>query len=655
MTIIAPPSPTIRLSIGVTGHREGNAAFAANRPSVEAVLSSLFAQIDEVIAKEASTLGPVAPTRLQCLLADGVDQMAASEAQARGWELVVPLPFGCDLNLAINAQPENAADARALISGKAAADPQTETRAQSIRDFGKAARLFELAERDAFIAALYFDKLEAPSDIHKAQAFSAYCSERVALAGKVMIEQSDIMIGIWDGVTHSFVGGTGHTISVALELGAAVLWIDPTRPEAWHILRAPESLAAPPIAEDRDLALAALVRAAIRPGEGGALRTGAEALGSEAWHPRSTRWWAGYRRIEALFGGDGRPFRALEQRYETPDQIAGGSGAHTLEVARGLPGGDPALPDQINTAVLRRFAWADGISARLSDSYRGGMIANFVLSALAIVGGIAYQPFASTEQKWIFASVEFLLLSTILFITWLGGRWRWHGRWFETRRVAEYFRHAPIMLLFGVARAPGRWPKGSTTSWPEYYARAGLREVGLPRVAITPAYLRIALDLLLDSHVVMQRDYHLFKAKKLTTVHHRLDHLSERLFQLAVVSVSTYLVLAGCVALSILPHGWLKDASKIFTFLGVMFPTFGASIAGMRYFGDFERFAAISEVAAEKLDGVHSRIHLLLSAPVDAIDYASARDLVHATDDIVVSEIENWQAVFGGKHITVPV
>jgi hypothetical protein len=141
----------------------------------------------------------------------------------------------------------------------------------------------------------------------------------------------------------------------------------------------------------------------------------------------------------------------------------------------------------------------------------------------------------------------------------------------------------------------------------------------------------------------------------LTTVHHRLDHLSERLFQLAVVSVSTYLILAGCVALGLFPHGWLKDASKIFTFLGVMFPTFGASIAGMRYFGDFERFAAISEVAAEKLDGVHSRIRLLLSAPDAALDYARAAELVHAADDIVVSEIENWQAVFSGKTITVPV
>jgi hypothetical protein len=50
---------------------------------------------------------------------------------------------------------------------------------------------------------------------------------------------------------------------------------------------------------------------------------------------------------------------------------------------------------------------------------------------------------------------------------------------------------------------------------------------------------------------------------------------------------------------------------------------------------------------------VHDRIALL--APVAALDYGAVAELAHRADEIVVSEIENWQAVFGGKHITVPV
>lgn len=37
--------------------------------------------------------------------------------------------------------------------------------------------------------------------------------------------------------------------------------------------------------------------------------------------------------------------------------------------------------------------------------------------------------------------IELPLLCVILAITALGQRKRWHGRWFETRRLAEYLRH----------------------------------------------------------------------------------------------------------------------------------------------------------------------------------------------------------------------
>ncbi len=651
----APAPHSARLSIGVTGHRNSNTIFGANRDVIQSTLEALLTHIETVVVSESRALGEVMPLRLYTLLADGADQMAAGYALAKGWELGAPLPFGQQLNLAINALPENLEDAKILLAGERPTAAQCRTRADAIAHFYGSAALFELAEQDAQISALFLARLSAPDDIARAQACSAAISGRVALAGRVMIEQSDVLIAIWDGATRILPGGTGHTVATALEMGTPVVLIDPAKGSAWHILHAPEALSVQRRPEGKIAELDSLIRTALRPGEGGALSSGAKNLAAEAWYPRSSKIWTGYRRVEALFDGGGRPFRSLVQIYETPDEIARCSAASLLGAARALPGGDAAMVAAIETKILRRFAWADGISARLSDAYRGGMVANFLLSALAIVMGIAYQPFASTETKWIFASVEFVLLSAILFITWLGGKWRWHKRWFETRRVAEYFRHAPILLLLGVARPTGRWPRGAETSWPEYYARHGLRALGLPKVKVTTAYLRAAMQTLLDAHITSQRDYHFAKAKKLTSVHHRLDRLSERLFLLAVISVSTYLLLAAAAGLELVPKSTLKDAAKIFTFLGVMFPTFGASIAGMRYFGDFERFAAISQVTAQKLDAVHTRISVLLSAPDSALDYGQVAELAHAADDVVVSEIESWQAVFGGKHITVPV
>ncbi|MEY2757589.1 MAG: hypothetical protein RIR33_1367, partial [Pseudomonadota bacterium] len=97
------------------------------------------------------------------------------------------------------------------------------------------------------------------------------------------------------------------------------------------------------------------------------------------------------------------------------------------------------------------------------------------------------------------------------------------------------------------------------------------------------------------------------------------------------------------------------ELSYLFTFLGVALPTFGGAIAGIRYFGDFERFSSISDVTSERLTAIHMRITQLLESPVDAVEYGQVADLARAVDDVVVGEIESWQAVFAGKHVAVPV
>ncbi len=49
------------------------------------------------------------------------------------------------------------------------------------------------------------------------------------------------------------------------------------------------------------------------------------------------------------------------------------------------------------------------------------------------------------------------------------------------------------------------------------------------------------------------------------------------------------------------------------------------------------------------------RIATLLSVPKGELRYSQIADLAHAVDDVVVSKIENWQSVFGGNQIAVPV
>jgi hypothetical protein len=665
-----------RLCVGVTGHRHDNPLFAARRIRIESTLSAILDLIDIEVAGEAKASGvELAPTRLHSLLADGADQMAAEAALARGWELIAPLPFGFTLSATIGAQPTSSTEAHALLFGGAdqlhTVHAAARERVERVRQLASRARLFEMADRDEAIRALLQAKLADPQNHRLGQVFDAEISLRVALASRVMVEHSDFVIAVWDGTTRALVGGTGHTIHVALEAGATVVWIDVDAPENWHILSGPEALAevdrmSQPVAEAERIALLkALVRMALRPavsrGHGGLAGrgppSGAEMLADEPWPTRSNPFWHFYRRVEALFGEHTWPrrLRSLRENYEAPDEIAAGSAARMLDAARALPGQDQHLVQAVETGILKRFAWVDGVSAHLSDTYRGGMTLSFVLGALAIVGGITYLPFKASESKWMFAIFELVVLAAILAFAVVGRRRRWHGRWFETRRVAEYLRHAPILLLLGVARPPGRWPVGTLTSWPEWYARHLLRELGLPRLVLSADYLRGALRGLLLQHVVRQRDYHIAKAQRLQAVHHNLDRLSERSFMLAIASVTIYLLLWGGGVLGLWPEEAAGSSASVFTYLGVLLPTFGGAVAGIRYFGDFERFSAISSVTAEKLDAIDARARLLLVAPDAELDYGRVADLAHAMDEVVVSEIESWQAVFGAKKVTVPV
>ncbi len=635
------------LALGITGHRASNPSYRAHAEAIGAALEGLFAQIDAIAGALPGTRGAV---RLHSLLVDGTDQIAAERALARGWELAVPLPFGAALNCAINAHPETLADADALLAGAAASDPAVEAKAAAIRSVTGRACLFELADRDAEVRALWRASLADPDDRAALRAFEALASDNVALAGRVMIERTDLVIAVWDGKVANLPGGTGHTVAAALAMGAPVLLIDPAMPGTWRILGRPEELGQPAAPGEPDVArLTAIIHAAVV-SEGWSPAQ----LAAEQWRPRSSRAFGLYRRIERVFGGGGRALGSLRVDYEAPDAIVAGSGAGVVAAAEAMPSGDPQVTRQLAEEVLPLFAWAEGIASRLADAYRSGQIVNFVLATLAVIIGVAYLPLGLGEVKWVFAAVELLLLGGILVLTAAGSRLGWHRRWFAMRRVAEYLRHAPALLLLGVTRPTGRWPRGAEGQWPEHFARHALRDVGLPRVAVTKDYLRVGLAGAVLPHVAAQRAYHAAKAHRLETVHHRLDKVAESCFALAVASVTAYLVLKGAGAAGLVPGHLASDLSPFFTFCGVAFPTLGANLSGIRYFGDFERFGAISHVAAEKLRAIEERTELLLSGATSALTYAAAADLIHALDEAVVEEIASWQAVFGAKHLALP-
>lgn len=454
---------------------------------------------------------------------------------------------------------------------------------------------------------------------------------------------------------------------LALEAALPVIWLHPDRPNEWRIVLTPETLASPQygsvlVGEDNSQ-IDAIVAAAIgleRSSQSGS-HTGLSALQNNRWHDKDSIFHRAYRRIETVFGDPrwSRKFGSIQQTYERPGEYAGGSGQAMLSALASIEGNRTAIQaasivEQTAGSLLPRFAWANGIASRLSDLYRSGMVINFALGALAIVTGVLYLPLVDTSQKWIFAAIELVLLLAIVANTAWGQRARLHGRWLETRRVAEYLRHAPALFALGITRPSGAWPTGLRSDWPEWYARTVIRQLGLPSARIDKAYLRNAARALNEQFVIEQRDYHRAKAKRLHHAHHAIEHLAERLFVLAVLVVTTFLAGFGAAQGGLIEPELVNMSAKWFTVIAVALPTISGALAAIGYFGDFGRFADISLMTAHSLDGLADRIEQFLQLPDERLTYRQLAALARATDETTYAEIQAWQAVFSGKRMTVP-
>ena len=62
-------------------------------------------------------------------------------------------------------------------------------------------------------------------------------------AGEVVLNQSDLLVAVWDGGAANGVGGTFATLRRAIEFNIPVIWVDSRAPHGWRILRAAEDLA----------------------------------------------------------------------------------------------------------------------------------------------------------------------------------------------------------------------------------------------------------------------------------------------------------------------------------------------------------------------------------------------------------------------------
>lgn len=620
--------------IGVVGHRP-NRLKHADHDLLAARLRELIAAVQQEVTDNYTahrTLYSDAAPVIRAIspLAEGVDRLFAEQALATGCELGVILPF-----------PR--AEFEQDFQPPAALEPDSPDRFRRL--ISKARTVFELdGSRD-----------DSPRAYHN--------------AGTVVLNQSDLLIVVWDGERKNQRGGTEETFDDAIERGVPVIWIDAYAPHHWRIVTQPirqlEGIShGQQAALTKSHSLIELqhqVRKLIK------LPTASVSGQSSGHHSKS--------KPEA-------PARAIKVFYaETQARYNFSFWWKLLRDALGdLKLNCPAIrvkhcenavqanwPEDRSTPVasiidrLRPFyAWPDKLADRYADGYRSAFVMAFLAAAFAVamaLGPLAMSLPEHSRGEIAFTIGELLAILFILFLVFRGRLGRWHQRWLDYRLLAEIIRHQRLIAHLGGERAaplvPEHWSSYGDVgaSWMAWYARALERSLGLPTAVVDQAHLQASLH---DLHEQLggtygQIEFHQKTAARCSRIEHRLHLLEVILLTLTLACCCQHL------AQSFWPD-WFHVPGGILTFCCGFFPAAGAALAGISNQGEFRRIAQRSESMAERLAEQLKKVERLqqqldnpgtgqkqFSSEIAAVASETARTMVN--------EVLDWRVIFQDRPL----
>lgn len=630
----SPPKVSLVFRIGIVGHRPNRLKHADQNvlaTRLNELISAIQQEVVEYYDAQRTLYADIVPViRALSPLAEGVDRIFAEQAIKAGCELGVILPFP-QAEFEQDFQPSDAME------------PNSIDRFRSL--LRQARTVYEL-------------------DGSREDASRAYHT-----AGTVVLNQSDLLIVVWDGERKNLRGGTEETFDDAIERGVPVVWVDAHSPHHWRIVTQPirmldeidHRLRACLTKSHAVIELKQQVRKLIELPEPAAsdetsnhqTKAHVESPAGEVQafyletKPRRNLafWWKLFR--DAV--GDYRlKLPALQvEPYEDA-------------VKADWPT-DRSTPVAAMIDRLRPFyAWPDKLADRYADSYRSAFVMAFFAAALAVA--MALGPIGMTLPEHsvgeiLFTIGELLAILSILFMVFRGRWGRWHQKWLDYRLLTEIVRHQRLIMHLGGERAsplvPEHWAGYGDpgASWMAWYARTLERSLGLPTAVVDRNYLKASLNDLQGQleGPSGQIPFHKTTATRCSRIEHRLHVLELILLTLTLLCCGQHLAQS-------FSSNWFHVSSPLLTFCCGVFPAAGAALAGISNQGEFRRIAQRSASMAQRLEQHLKKVQHLqaqldkpdapqkqLSAEIAAVAGDTARTMVN--------EVLDWRVIFQDRPL----
>jgi cellulose biosynthesis protein BcsQ len=476
---------TATLRIGVYGHRSVSPA----HPGLTAELSRALEYITQRLAATPGT-----PLTVVSCLAEGADRVVAHEVlKASGARLEAVLPVPAGDYLADFSSPPAQADFTWLL----AQDPNY--------DVVRTARTREHAYE---------------------------------LAGRAVVDRSDVMLIIWDGEPARGPGGTAEILAYAQRWRRPVVLIRVTGNSAsLDVDRLPYS------AE-------------------GTLPLSAENMG----------------RLDR-YNGEPVPANAMRSSPFLLDQV------HTRPwLAAALP-----MVEHIN----RYFTRADLLALRYQRRFFQANRLQFILAPLAVLIIVAQVVFAPSLPGFAWAGFGVLAALTVLYAVIRRAGWR--TRWTSARYLAEQLRSQVFLGLTGIltvvnAATAGGAPRGDEAGWTERAAN----EVWLTRPRfVPPADHSRLVEVLHEEWIRDQQKYYLAVSRRYRRLSGSFPSASVLLFAVSSVAALLHSLDVGGIA---------TGPFRLWDFLAIILPAVAGAFSGYGAQRDYGRRAERARLFAASLD-----------------------------------------------------
>jgi hypothetical protein len=611
-----PPRVPVAFRVGVIGHR-------LNRlPTDPDALDALEARLSEILRAVAKGVEAFAgrgeafyaaePVRLVAVspLAEGSDRLFAAAALDLGYSLCTPMPF---------------------------------FQAEFEKDFGPPDGI-SVAEFRALLARA---ETRFELDGSRNDAPAAY-----AAAGRVVLNQSDLLVAVWDGDDSRGQGGTAETLHEALNYHVPVLWVRSRAPFGWSLIRGVSDLTRGIGGCDPghiERLVTDLVEQELRlPDDNASLTKQEGALPEpitraatyfEEKPPASWRhlFWKSFRN---LIGGGG----PVWPRPRTPDFI----GAALAE--EGVTG-DPEL--------IAHFAWADRLADYYADAHRSNVVLASFLSATAVFLGVTpiMLHLGEHDRIWLIlvTTCELFVVIALSRSFRRAQRRRWHEKWLEYRMLAEWIRPLRFLIPLGGGRPLLRSRAHLAVygeplrSWMYWQVRAIARARSLPSAVADKAHVARCLDSIittLGDARSGQIGFHEATMHRSESIRERLHHAATLLVRVVILSIAIHLML---LILHVEPPEPGKALFEALILLCAAFiPALSAAFANINNQGEFARLAKRARAMRDALRRLHEeavQMRARLDREEVTVTLAQVSSLASRTAATMLEEVVDWRVV----------